>query len=64
MIKSSYYLKKGDVVSCMKCSAKFALKYEPAKCCISEQDAYYNQCGCRGVPEPIFCDTCWEEIEE
>lgn len=62
MTYSTYYLKIGDVVNCMRCNRKITLDYEPVKCCIDKQDAAINQCGCQGTPEPIFCEQCWDEI--
>lgn len=64
MIYSTYYLEKGDEVPCMRCGDKIILRYEPPKCCRDKQDAVLNMCGCQGVPEPIFCDKCWKELEE
>ena len=64
MSYSTYFLKAGDEVSCMRCGNKMILEHDPPKCCMSEQDALYNQCGCQGAPEPIFCEKCWKELEE
>lgn len=61
---STYYLEKGDEVPCTRCENKLILEYEPAKCCMSEQDSYYNQCSCQGAPESVFCEGCWMELEK
>jgi len=62
MSYSTYFLKAGDTVSCMRCRKEMILKHDPPKCCMNKQDALHNQCGCQGVPEPILCDECWDTI--
>lgn len=62
-MKSTYYLEIGDEINCMRCGDKIILDYKPVQCCRDIYDAERNQCGCQGVPEPIFCDKCWDEIE-
>lgn len=47
----------------MRCGNKIVLKCEPPKCCKNKQDATLNMCGCQGAPVPIFCDECWNELE-
>lgn len=64
MIESSYFLNVGDKVLCMRCTNLFTLEVEPMKCCKNKLDAFYNLCGCQGIPEPIFCGECWKELEQ
>lgn len=63
MFNTTYYMELGDKVNCMRCGREMILEYDPVKCCPSPEASARNMCGCQGMPEPIFCGTCWDELE-